>query len=452
MTNAQEEQRRKRRHKTRGPSAITPRSETEKASKLLECDVFLSFNEKDRHDADRISKLLRRLNLRVLCSSEPDNKGCESEPLFEATIIEVKTAVVIVGLHGVSDSQAESDKLLLQKSNKQKLSVIAVLLPGASKDELPDWFKYDAIVGFSQHIRGLGAVARLYAAITAKERIQVRWELDPDLRRLAEKSRVPARLAIMANDIGRDRKLREIDAWVSYLRDHPEKVHSSVWSSVDEEIADWCAAEHFFASDVLRGTVNMARQFSIKSYRYLEQVWLDDVKRLRAYMNWKKQEGEDKGDPSERYMIACRELNEMVFNPHIKAGIADFLPIAEYIGDSLLRNGVLDPHKPAADALIRKKARCIWRCTGKADTRPERNWQAARSFVADYYENIVPAVEEQSASHIVAVMDALSAGKDEGYRFHIVNCFEASLLIFFLDPKETRHALRGKRESMECVL
>ncbi len=100
-----------------------------------------------------------------------------------------------------------------------------------------------------------------------------------------------------------------------------------------------------------------------------------------------------------------------------------------------LNRGKLDRSKPATYALIRRKAARVWLCTGESDERREQNWSDAEQFVEHFYENIVPAIEEKSSAGIRGVMEALRANDDVGCRYHLLDCFEACLLIYFLDPE-----------------
>ena len=44
--------------------------------------------------------------------------------------------------------------------------------------------------------------------------------------------------------------------------------------------------ETFFVSEVLEGSINFASNITSESYWRLEEVWLQQVKTLRAYLLW----------------------------------------------------------------------------------------------------------------------------------------------------------------------
>lgn len=419
-------------------TARSPEAKT-KAKSTEGVQVFVSFHEKDRLAAETIAEMLNRLGVTSRVAAEPTRQPRGAEEPSDEPIAAARTVAWVVGIHGASEMQAEQHKASLQKVAEQRpLRIIAVLLPGASEQDLPDWFHFDSTVRFAPDVHGLGAVGKLYWAITAEDRAQARGENIPELEELAEKTRVPERIRRLADFLGRDRKVREISEWVSYLRDNPIEVHRCISSTPREELADWHSAETYFALDVLRGRVNMARHFASASYPYLEHVWLDDVKQLRAYLIWKQGNGVGEERAHGCYMKACEELNGILFNPCIKAGLPEFLPITEYISNNLLHRGELDCGKPATRALIQKKAWCVWRCTGKSDEREKQNWEEAEQYVRRFYGNIVPAVEKRDPASIQRVLEALKTGHGLGYRYHVVNCFEAALLIYFLDPDSVR--------------
>lgn len=390
-------------------------------------DVFFSFNTKDGDAVNVITSMMTRLGARPWSATGqlPADRG--GKGLRISTFDNTVGVVLVMGTHSLSTAQAEQDAALIKKAvlDNQCLKRIAVLLPGASADDLPEWCEFESVVRFRPHINGVGAVADLHRAITAEDH-------DPDLAEFEEQA--AGRISRWACDIGVERKLGGIREWLRDLEDHPERVHASIDSSPEETVDDWLTAQTLFTSEVLLGRVNMPQHFGPDSYTYLEQAWLDDTKKLLAYLAWEEQNGWGLERAYRRYTNACKELNDVMFASQIKAGLGDFVQIAEYLGNNFLDRGTLDGGKPAVRDLIAKKAWCIWSCTGKSDQRTKQNWKDAESFVKKFYENIVPAIEENDVERATAVLAALKTGDQEGYRYHIVNCFEASLLTYFMEP------------------
>lgn len=81
--------------------------------------------------------------------------------------------------------------------------------------------------------------------------------------------------------------------------------------------------------------------------------------------------------------------------------------------------------------LIRKKARRIYETTGFTST--DHNWMLAETYVKMFYENIIPAVEQNDREKVLRVLKAFQYSKTSG--FLIKNCFEVALAIYFLNPK-----------------
>ncbi len=65
----------------------------------------------------------------------------------------------------------------------------------------------------------------------------------------------------------------------------------------------------------------------------------------------------------------------------------------------------------------------------------DQNWRDAEAYVRGFYENIGPAIETKAPTATKALLAAMKLGETEGYRYHIMDCFEAALLIYFLDPE-----------------
>jgi hypothetical protein len=204
---------------------------------------------------------------------------------------------------------------------------------------------------------------------------------------------------------------------------------------------DWCSAETYFASDILRILDDMARQSSAACYTCLEHVWLDQAKRLRAYLIWNESRKKPPAPPDYCcYLAACQELNDTFRNKRIKAGLPEFLPIAKYLADNYLHRGKLDCGKQTARGLVERKARRIWKSLGKPKNRDTENWRDAVYYVQTFYENIGPAIETKDPEAVKAILRAMQLGDGEGYRYHIMDCFEAALVIYFLDPDAVDNA------------
>ncbi len=156
---------------------------------------------------------------------------------------------------------------------------------------------------------------------------------------------------------------------------------------------------------------------------------------LRAYLIWNEKRRQEPWQSDFCcYMEACKELNGIFRNRHIKAGLPEFLPIAEYLADRYLHRGKLDTGKSAARDLVQRKAWCIWKCLGEPKNRDTENWREAIYFAQTFYENIGPAIETKDPKAVKAIHWAIQLGNGEGYRYHIMDCFEAALIFYFLDP------------------
>ncbi len=400
-------------------------------------DAVISSHDRDIEIVERVAGLLHRLGIAAISAEElrPTHE-IDSTPRPETGT--ASSVVLVIGPHGTSDAQVEVHKpLLAELAQSAACRTVALLLADTAESALPEWFDFNNVVRFDPKGSGLAAVSDLYRAIQGTDSSAEGPNPEPELTRTVEQSNVKQRIERFANFLGRDRKVRAISERVSYLRDNPDEVHRLIPSAnQEEELIDWCSAETYFASDVLRGRVDMTRQFSPHYYVYLEKVWLDQAKQLRAYLIWSSGRITKTEDSAARhYMRACRELNETFHSEPIKAGLAEYLPFADYLQDRYLHHGKLDPNKLAAHALIQSKAWCIWKCLGQPDNRHTQNWRDAEAYVRSFYENIGPAIEEKKPRAVKGLLAAMKMGDSAGYRYHIMDCFEAALLVYFVDPK-----------------
>jgi len=200
---------------------------------------------------------------------------------------------------------------------------------------------------------------------------------------------------------------------------------------------DWHTAEVFFASEILEGRFNFASRISPKSYWRLENIWLKEVKTLKAYFHWVKMKRLF-SDQEIDFNEASNQIRKMLINEEIKAHPSEFLEPKKYIQERYLgSDGIHLPKKRNAelDQLIERKAFQIYTTTGTTDN--QKNWTHAETYVKMFYENIIPAIQEtdsdKSKERVLRVLKAFQYSKMN--RFIIINCFETALAIYFIDPK-----------------
>ncbi|GEM_PF-3130652 len=117
----------------------------------------------------------------------------------------------------------------------------------------------------------------------------------------------------------------------------------------------------------------------------------------------------------------------------IKAISSEFLPTNIYIenryidGEGKLLDDIKENH--SLFELIKNKAYRIYETTESNDE--SQNWENAKLYVKMFYENIIPAVIDKNEENILKVLKAFQFSITN--RFLIINCFEASIAIYFLD-------------------
>jgi hypothetical protein len=212
---------------------------------------------------------------------------------------------------------------------------------------------------------------------------------------------------------------------------------------------DWRQAETLFASDVLDGFPNFAGRIGSASYGLLEEVWLKDVKQIRAYFIWKKRGAPYPGQEREDYDFACDHIRRLLTDRSgkrsIKARPSEFGEAKAYIEQRYLTNGRVvhegaSEKAAAARVLIARKAERIHERRKQTESKYSecaendlRNWIWAELYVKMFYENIVPAVMENGKENVLAVLKAFQYSKAPENCWWVINCFEAALAIYFLN-------------------
>ena len=240
-----------------------------------------------------------------------------------------------------------------------------------------------------------------------------------------------------ANEISQSRKLTALYKQFEYLRHHRSVIHAVIRSSHEEMQRDWYDAQVYLVSEALAGKalagkIDLTRDFEPSMFPYLEQVWLDDVKRLRAYRIWQQAGNGWDPCPERFYLEACEQLRKLLLDQSIKAPQAAFSWVREYLQTHYVTQARVRPgRKPTARELIRVKAYRLWQSREESGIAQD-NWRDAEQYVKRYYENILSAVTDHSHTASRAVMEALRS------HHSLVNAFEAGVCIFFMSPDAIR--------------
>ncbi len=263
---------------------------------------------------------------------------------------------------------------------------------------------------------------------------------------LSESGSLPLRREAITERIRERAYLISKDWKVSWLRRlffafhaYPEQIHqSAVTLPSRTPMDDWHEACTCFACDVLDARIDLALQVSVDGFVFLESVWLEDVKRLRAFLHWEATNPDaTMDDPNTHYEIACREIHERALDSTVKGGAESFLPIADWIRDLVLDDGQINTTtRPQSHSLVERKARRLWERTRCADACV--NWSLAKRYVRDFYENFIAAVVDEDTAAVNTVLTAVSVAQGAQGSCEIVNALEAALITYFF-----------KRESIE---
>ena len=199
-------------------------------------------------------------------------------------------------------------------------------------------------------------------------------------------------------------------------------------SSKQEMLNDWENACIFVASKILHGDNIYFAQIDSESFPIMEEVWLKDIKLLKAYYIW---EQNDAWCMDRNYFEACNNIRMLLIESK-KFHRKIFEKVRIYLEKKYLTNGKINEEKSVgAKTLISRKARRIWQSTGHLNN--DDNWNRAKHYVSMFYNNIIPAVMTNDEEKILNVLGAFEFSKSPNNRYLIINGFEAAIAICFLD-------------------
>jgi hypothetical protein len=213
---------------------------------------------------------------------------------------------------------------------------------------------------------------------------------------------------------------------------NPNKLRDIIEPDDEEKlISDWHIGKMRFISDILEGNISFALRIPPESYPQLENEWLEDLKKYRAYLIWEARgRGFDLDSGLSNYHAACKWIVERLTDHDMKMP-KEFEKARKHIENRLLKNGKLDISKNGARELISTKARHLHYL--RRDAPADENWVLAENQVKLYYENIIPAVEGDQES-VRQIIQAIEPTKlDDFSLYYIVNCLELILVTYFVN-------------------
>ena len=225
---------------------------------------------------------------------------------------------------------------------------------------------------------------------------------------------------------------------------HDPSIYDKIQSSEDDMVDDWYNACNLLVLKILDGTIKMTDEVGIHSFWRLQAIWFTQMKKVIAYFNWQyRVVNQFPGDPTEDYFKACDILRkEFLCNESIKDSSTTFKPIKEYLEQRYLSNSKVDQKKYDAYELIRQKAERIYQITGRSDEK--KNWEHAEIYTRMFYENIIPAVMKNSFDNILPIIKAFQFSERQENGYQIINCFEAALVIYFINSESIMRAVESE--------
>jgi hypothetical protein len=247
---------------------------------------------------------------------------------------------------------------------------------------------------------------------------------------------------------GRALTEREIEGLLRLLADHTFLCRTIQLSVVEdretERANDRYLAEVAFVADVIEGPANFPSRIGRSSYWRLEKMWLKAIKEYSAYLytltKWHDLRGSHPARDRQDYDEICKHLRELILTQK-KGQKIEFEEPKSYIEERYLTDGKLDLRKPEARKLVEKKAERFSEKARESGFIADDfiNWLDAETYTKMFYENIIPAVLETdpkiAKEKILTVLKALQFSETAKNRYHVVNCFEVALAIYFLNAR-----------------
>ncbi len=244
---------------------------------------------------------------------------------------------------------------------------------------------------------------------------------------------------------------QEIDTRAFYIFrqkviDQLNIVFANAWKLAEEQVGNdpfgnWVHGRVYFAHDLLyygrSWPGGVTYEVVCGLFVQLGDTWLQDVITLEAYLGWRRKMKGFQSNEEERRADYLEALG--AFEARINsANRVETLEIKERMREYLIKQ-YLNPELKLADKkednikrfkihdLAESKAWRIYKVTMKSDELA--NYYDAYRYISRFYENIIPAIENEGDTAIEARKILL----DEFMRnLTIASCFEAAVLMYFV--------------------
>lgn len=243
---------------------------------------------------------------------------------------------------------------------------------------------------------------------------------------------------------------RRLDKAMSRIRN--AVISDFVETTDSEKDNDWLAAEIYFASDILLGSGKLWeyiktseddkstvwRYFTDSTFDWSARVWLRDVIKLQAYMNWLKNHHRIISDIETRneYVKACRAITERVSKSDIKCNVPeDKSHVVLFLKNRFLKKDSykIDEGKEFCGKLIRRKANRIAELNRSSADMNDANWFRAVDYTTCFYEHVCQSIlDEGDLTNRKELIRAFELSEKPVNNSSVMDCFEAMLLIYYV--------------------
>lgn len=263
---------------------------------------------------------------------------------------------------------------------------------------------------------------------------------------LPTKELVLPKLVLPSLPVGRALSEEEIKDRCKSLSAHTlrcRRKEFGIWPTEEEKAKDYYLAEVSFVVDVLEGHVNFPSRIGKLSYWRLENMWLKEAKEYMAYMYTLLRDDLMAIHPDrdrQDFEKICENIRELLVSQQ-KGLISEFDEPQSYIEEHYLTDGKLDLSKPEVIEQVDKKAHRFAEKILESSGKPDdfKNHVDAETYMRMFYENIIPAVletnQENAKDKVLTVLKSLQFSKSATNRYHVVNCFEVALAMYFINAQ-----------------
>ena len=197
---------------------------------------------------------------------------------------------------------------------------------------------------------------------------------------------------------------------------------------------DWRQAEVAFATHCLENSSGVVEEYAFAAFDCLRGVWLEDVKRFKAYLIWEDEAADwDPSGSNRRYLDACRWWKN-ILHTAVEQRPEMISLLTRYIRDKHGADLTSTTDKGFKE-LIELRAHRLWEADAIPNGSSELYWKQAEEHVERFTLHLMRVVCDSCEESRELVWNELHSSQVSSFRTgFLCSSLEALIVLYLVAP------------------